>query len=127
MPALGVDHRSSTTSVPEAPAFEGERRRCGLDALKAEAPDFEFILLSTCNRVDLYAAAETAPPDLDAPTSSLAPFHVVSIELLDSLLSSAFHPPRSCRSPFISCFPHTPPSPTRGITRFPGRHSGRST
>ena len=33
MLALGVDHRSAPTAVREALAFEGERRRRGLDAL----------------------------------------------------------------------------------------------
>jgi hypothetical protein len=34
MLALGVDHRSAPTSVREAPAFDGERLRRGLGALK---------------------------------------------------------------------------------------------
>ena len=58
MLALGVDHRSAPTAVREALAFDGGRLRRGLDALKADAPDAEFVLLSTCNRVELYAAAE---------------------------------------------------------------------
>jgi glutamyl-tRNA reductase len=63
---LGVDHRSAPTAVREALAFEGERRRRGIDALKANAPGAEFVLLSTCNRVELYVAAEAEPPDGEA-------------------------------------------------------------
>ena len=61
MLALGVDHRSAPTAVREALAFDGERLRRGLDALKAEAPGAEFVLLSTCNRVELYAAVGRRP------------------------------------------------------------------
>ena len=84
--ALGVDHRSAPTSVREPLAFEGERRRRGLDALKADAPDTEFVLLSTCNRVELYAAAEADPPDVDALAGSLARFHDVPIAMLNGHL-----------------------------------------
>jgi glutamyl-tRNA reductase len=83
MLALGVDHRSAPTAVREALAFEGERLRRGLDALKAEAPGAEVVLLSTCNRVELYAAAEAAPPDGEALAASLAHFHDVPVATLD--------------------------------------------
>ena len=83
---LGVDHRSAPTSVREALAFEGERRREGLDALKDSAPDAEFVLLSTCNRVELYAAAETEPPDGEALAGFLARFHDVPVATLDGHL-----------------------------------------
>jgi glutamyl-tRNA reductase len=82
MLTLGVDHRSAPTAVREALAFEGERRQRGLDALKDQAPEGEFVLLSTCNRVELYAAAEADPPDGEALTRFLARFHDVPVELL---------------------------------------------
>ena len=88
MLALGVDHRSAPTSVREALAFQGERRQRGLDSLKADAPGAEFVLLSTCNRVELYAAAETALPDAEALAASLARFHDVPVEMLDGHLVS---------------------------------------
>src|SRR3954470_1187154 len=83
MLALGVDHRSAPTSVRETLAFEGERLRRGLDALKDNAPDAEFVVLSTCNRVELYAAAEADPPDAGALAASLARFHDVPVATLD--------------------------------------------
>jgi glutamyl-tRNA reductase len=86
MLALGVDHRSAPTSVREALAFGGERLRRGLDALKADAPGAEFVLLSTCNRVELYAAAEADPPDVEALMGSLARFHDVPVEKLNGHL-----------------------------------------
>ena len=86
MLALGIDHRSAPTSVREALAFEGERRKRGIDALKAYAPDVEFVLLSTCNRVELYAAAEATPPDGNALAAFLARFHDIPVEMLDGHL-----------------------------------------
>jgi glutamyl-tRNA reductase len=86
MVALGVDHRSAPTAIREALAFEGERRRYGLDALKQTAPDAEFVLLSTCNRVEIYAAAEAAPPDEDALAAFLARSHGLPVGMLDGHL-----------------------------------------
>src|SRR4051794_37503317 len=86
MLALGVDHRSAPTAVREALAFDGERLRRGLDALKAMAPGAEFVLLSTCNRVELYAAAEADPPDAGALAGFLARSHDVPAATLDGHL-----------------------------------------
>src|SRR3954451_21561102 len=86
MLGLGVDHRSAPTAVREALAFEGERRQRGLDALKDMAPGVEFVLLSTCNRVELYAAAEADPPDGESLAGFLARFHDVPVATLDGHL-----------------------------------------
>jgi glutamyl-tRNA reductase len=86
MLALGVDHCSAPTAVREALAFEGERRRLGLDALKRGAPDAEFVLLSTCNRVEIYAAAEADPPAEEALTVFLAGSHGLPVAMLDGSL-----------------------------------------
>src|SRR5438067_496098 len=86
MLALGVDHRLAPTAVREALAFEGERLRRGLDALRTDAPDTEFVLLSTCNRVELYAAAEADPRDGEALAETLAQFHDVPVAMLDGHL-----------------------------------------
>jgi glutamyl-tRNA reductase len=77
---LGVDHRSAPTSVRESLAFPGECHGRGLGALKASFPDTEFVLLSTCNRVEVYAAAESAPPQVDELSSFLARFHGMPAE-----------------------------------------------
>src|SRR5260370_21159449 len=77
---LGVDHRSAPTSVRENLAFPGECHGRGLGALKANFPETEFVLLSTCNRVEVYAAAESAPPEVDELSSFLARFHGMPAE-----------------------------------------------
>lgn len=75
--ALGVDHRSAPTSVREALAFDGPRRDEGIDALKGGYPGCEFVVLSTCNRVEVYAGSDRIEPlpDVEGLTGWLAGFH----------------------------------------------------
>ena len=54
--ALGVDHRSAPAAVREALAFDGAKYGEGLDLLAAAFPGNEFVILSTCNRVEVYVA-----------------------------------------------------------------------
>jgi glutamyl-tRNA reductase len=86
--ALGVDHRSAPTAIREALAFEGQRRDEGLDALKSAFPAVEFVILSTCNRVEVYAASgdPAVMPDVPALSDWLAGFHDVPAETLASHL-----------------------------------------
>jgi glutamyl-tRNA reductase len=80
--AVGVDYRSAPAPVREALAFDGRKGPEGLDALKGAFPGSEFVVLSTCNRVELYAAAAEpqALPGADALTAFLAGFHGVPAE-----------------------------------------------
>ncbi|WP_435020222.1 glutamyl-tRNA reductase [Tundrisphaera sp. TA3] len=79
--ALGVDHRRAPASVREALAFEGGKRDEALDALSRAFPGGEFVILSTCNRVELYAAgAGGAIPQTGAMIDFLAHFHAIPAE-----------------------------------------------
>jgi glutamyl-tRNA reductase len=74
--ALGVDHRSAPTAVREALAFDGEKLPRALESLKAAFPPDEFVVVSTCNRVELYAAGEPGDvPQVGALTEFLSDFH----------------------------------------------------
>ena len=76
--ALGVDHRQAPALVREALAFEGAKREAGLDALSAAFPGAEFAILSTCNRVEIYAAGTGhSAPTTGALIDWLAHFHAV--------------------------------------------------
>ncbi len=76
--ALGVDHRSAPASVREALAFDGGKGTEGLDALVRTFPGNEFAILSTCNRVEVYAAGNPEEaPQPDALTDFLAGFHAL--------------------------------------------------
>jgi glutamyl-tRNA reductase len=86
--ALGVDHRSAPTAVREALAFEGRKRDDGLDALKSSFPSTEFVLLSTCNRVEVYSATDQLESCIEVSdlTTFLAGFHSVPTATLASHL-----------------------------------------
>jgi glutamyl-tRNA reductase len=74
--ALGVDHRTAPAAVREALAFDGPEHARGLQTLAQAFPGNEFVILSTCNRVEIYAAGcvESAP-ETDALHDFLADFH----------------------------------------------------
>jgi glutamyl-tRNA reductase len=83
--SVGVDYRTAPTVLREALAFEGTRQAAGLARLRERFPGIEFVILSTCNRVELYAANGGDEPLLPAVgdlAGWLAGFHGVKPELL---------------------------------------------
>ena len=79
--ALGVDHRSAPASVREALAFDGAKLDAGLEALKQAFPGNEFVVLSTCNRVEVYAAGgPDVIPETEALSEFLVEFHALPAE-----------------------------------------------
>ncbi|QEH31791.1 Glutamyl-tRNA reductase [Aquisphaera giovannonii] len=76
--ALGVDHRSAPAGVREALAFDGPKCDRALERLPREFPGSEVVILSTCNRVEVYLAGPAdCVPDADGLGSFLADFHGV--------------------------------------------------
>ena len=87
--ALGVDHRSAPTSVREALAFDGTKYATALDLLAQTFPDNEFVILSTCNRVELYVAGNSDQiPETEALTDVLVKFHGVRSDVFSTHLVS---------------------------------------
>lgn len=86
--SLGVDHRSAPTAIRESLALEGATRARGLELLKQAYPGIEFVILSTCNRVELYAAgvgeARDEVPAVEDLVDWLAGFRGVDAALLSS-------------------------------------------
>lgn len=85
---VGCNHRQTSLAVRERLAFTPEQTVDALAAWNAVHPDAEAVLLSTCHRVELYAAAaDTAEPlTPEALTEHLANFHNVPVdELRDQL------------------------------------------
>ncbi len=73
---LGCSYRNAPLSFRERLSFVPEQARAALDALRRAFPGSEAVLLSTCNRMELYTASENG----GAPTSPqaaefLAGFH----------------------------------------------------
>ena len=55
---VGLNHKTAPVEVREQMAFDSRATEDALRRLKAEFPSSEFILLSTCNRVECYAAVK---------------------------------------------------------------------
>ena len=87
--ALGVDYRSAPASIREALAFDGLKLDAGLELVTRTFPGNECVILSTCNRVELYVASS---PDQVAETDSLtdvlATFHGIKSEAFAAHLVS---------------------------------------
>jgi glutamyl-tRNA reductase len=87
--ALGVDHRSAPASVREALAFDGTRCAAGLEHLARTFPGNELVVLSTCNRVEVYAAGSAEQvPETGALVDALVQFHGVPVEVFAGHLVS---------------------------------------
>ena len=87
--ALGVDHRSAPAGGPRSMAFDAAKYGRGLGLLAAAFPGNEFVVLSTCNRVEIYVAgAAEQIPDVDALTEMLVELHGVNAELFSSHMVS---------------------------------------
>lgn len=87
---VGCSHGHSSLAVRERLAFTPAQTLDALAAWRATHPDSEAVLLSTCNRVELYAAAAGPHVRLDtrALARHLASFHNVPLEeVRDELIS----------------------------------------
>jgi glutamyl-tRNA reductase len=57
---VGCSHHNAPLEVRERLAFNAEQAGAALARWRAEFPSTEAVLLSTCNRVEVYTASETA-------------------------------------------------------------------
>jgi len=73
---VGCSHHGTSLALRERLAFSPEQTREALDHWRRVFPGVEAVLLSTCNRVEIYVATETQPePSLDQIAKFLARFH----------------------------------------------------
>ncbi len=73
---VGCSHHGTSISVRERLAFSPEQASEALDRWRRVFPKVEAVLLSTCNRVEVYAATENAaPPAREQVAAFLARFH----------------------------------------------------
>jgi glutamyl-tRNA reductase len=80
---LGLNHTSAPLEVREKIAFNSAQQRAALDQFRAAFPESEIVLLSTCNRVELYTARAThGHPRAEEMSDFLAGFHNVPIAQL---------------------------------------------
>ena len=78
---LGLNHKSAPLAVLEKMAFDEEQVLRALRRLKSSFEGAEFVLLSTCNRVELYCACNRTNPVLvDDLVKYLSVFHHIPSE-----------------------------------------------
>jgi glutamyl-tRNA reductase len=76
---LGLNHTTAPLEVREKLAFDAEQQRRAVAELRGQFPKCEAVLLSTCNRVELYVAREPhTSPTMAELTGFLARFQGVS-------------------------------------------------
>lgn len=85
---VGCSHHHSSVELRERLAFNADQAGQALELFRARFPDTEAVLLSTCNRTEIYTAAEAAHagPSHQQVAEFLAQFHGVDVyEIFDEL------------------------------------------
>jgi glutamyl-tRNA reductase len=79
--AFGINHKTASVELREKVAFDGGQLAPALDSLRSQTPLAEAVLLSTCNRTEIYGYTDTeiAPETL---FRWLADWHRVELTLL---------------------------------------------
>jgi glutamyl-tRNA reductase len=74
---VGCSHHNATIAVREKLAFSPDQARQALAAMRVRFPESESVLLSTCNRIEFYFAAENGAgcPSHRDVVDFLAEFH----------------------------------------------------
>lgn len=85
--ALGLNHKSAPLEIREQLAFDAQQVAAALQRLRAMDPQAEFVLLSTCNRVELYYAGQREAAQVaQRLIAFLGEFHGVEPERFKSAL-----------------------------------------
>mgnify|MGYP006290710197 CR=1 FL=1 len=86
---IGLNHKSAPVDVRERLAFDRSQILAALRSLKTRRPADEFVLLSTCNRVELYCVtAEDAASTTNDLAAFVADYHAVEQSQFDEHLYS---------------------------------------
>jgi glutamyl-tRNA reductase len=85
---VGCSHHNSPVAVRERLAFTPAQASAALDSLRERFPQVEAVLLSTCNRIEIYTAVEepVPGPSHEDVAQFVADFHGLKIyEIFDDL------------------------------------------
>ena len=77
---IGLNHNSSPLELRESVSFTPIQRAAFIDILRNHYPIGEFVLLSTCNRVEIYISDPTEECTTQSIIALLASFHKISRE-----------------------------------------------
>ncbi|WP_420265972.1 glutamyl-tRNA reductase [Candidatus Magnetominusculus dajiuhuensis] len=83
---IGLNHKTAEVEVRESIAFDSEKIIKGLTGLRALQGVKEAIILSTCNRVELYLHADGDSNTVGRVKEYLSGFHNIPVEVLDGAL-----------------------------------------
>ncbi len=84
--AVGLNHKTAPIEVREKVAFAGPKLEEAISVLKNSSEVKESIILSTCNRVEIYASASSLKAGEESIKDFISKFHDVSRDLLDGSL-----------------------------------------
>jgi len=82
----GLNHNTADIEVREKVAFNGSKLQEGLIGLKNLPQVDEVVILSTCNRVELYAGVKDAETASESIKTFLSEFHDIDRSLLDKAI-----------------------------------------
>jgi glutamyl-tRNA reductase len=77
---VGCSHHQASIAIRERLAFSPEQTARALDLWQERFPESEAVLLSTCNRTELYTASESGTPNHEEVGRFLASFHGIPAE-----------------------------------------------
>jgi glutamyl-tRNA reductase len=84
---LGLNHTTAPLEVRERLAFSPAQQREAIVKIREQFPDAEAVLVSTCNRVELYVArAVHGRPRIEEMAQFLSDFHQVPLDTFKSHL-----------------------------------------
>lgn len=83
---IGLNHKSAEVNIRERIAFPGPKLEQGILGIGALPEVEELVILSTCNRVELYLSSEHEGPVAERIKDYLAVFHGMERKLLDGPL-----------------------------------------
>src|ERR1051326_8036958 len=84
---VGLNHRSAPVEIRERVSFTAEQARRAAEELRERGIFYETLVLSTCNRSEVYGVPpETSRESAAALSSYLSNFHAVQLELLSGSL-----------------------------------------
>src|SRR5258708_8500243 len=91
---VGLNHRTAPLEVRERVSFTLEQARRAADELRSRGLLEESLVLSTCNRSELYAVPpETSPEPAPRPSSFPTHFHSSRPPVLNPILYHPYAPP----------------------------------
>jgi glutamyl-tRNA reductase len=88
---VGCTHRATNLDLREQLAFADHETSDALARWRQQFPYAELVLLSTCNRVELYAAGDIAAPSSDELVDALLNYHGVARQRVHGQVVSLAH------------------------------------